>query len=186
MPTRWFWSVALLAWATSARAEAPWTPPDCADLSADSLEAAILDCGDAAAPSTAEDLSEHQWEELQPPLGETVGADETPPERVVVNRGEAPAFGPPPAAVDRPTADRDGVLAAINPESVEPLDAARATAGGEAEGQSLATNELRVPNGQRPPPGLCRLWFPDRPAGFQRPPTPCDVEVPEGAVLIRG
>ena len=159
MLTRWFCSVTLLAWATSAQAEAPWTPPDCAALSADSLEAAILDCGSAAAaPSTAENLSNDQWDELQPPLDETASADETPPERVVVNRGEAPSFERSPAAGGRLTADTDGMLTVMDPESVELLDAAPATAGGVGtEGQSQAGDQMEIPNGQRPPPGLCRL-----------------------------
>lgn len=31
-----------------------------------------------------------------------------------------------------------------------------------------------VPNGHLPPPGECRVWFHDRPAGQQPPPTSCD------------
>lgn len=46
-----------------------------------------------------------------------------------------------------------------------------------------------VPAGHLPPPGECRIWFPDRPAGQQPPPGNChDLErrVPPGAVLIQG
>lgn len=31
-----------------------------------------------------------------------------------------------------------------------------------------------VPKGHMPPPGECRLWYPDRPAGHQPPPTKCE------------
>jgi hypothetical protein len=40
-----------------------------------------------------------------------------------------------------------------------------------------------------PPPGKCRIWYPDRPPGQQPPPGDCyDLErhVPPGAWLIRG
>ena len=30
-----------------------------------------------------------------------------------------------------------------------------------------------IPRGHRPPPGMCRVWFDDRPAGHQPPPTSC-------------
>lgn len=50
-------------------------------------------------------------------------------------------------------------------------------------------SEARVPPGQRPPSGACRIWFPDRPLGQQPPPGPCRElrrQVPYGAVLVRG
>lgn len=31
----------------------------------------------------------------------------------------------------------------------------------------------RIPNGHLPPPGECRIWYPDRPPGHQPPPFPC-------------
>lgn len=46
-----------------------------------------------------------------------------------------------------------------------------------------------IPPGHLPPPGECRIWFPDRPPGQQPPPGPCEVlywQVPHGAVLARG
>jgi hypothetical protein len=33
--------------------------------------------------------------------------------------------------------------------------------------------EPRIPRGHLPPPGECRVWFPDRPAGQQPPPGRC-------------
>ena len=43
---------------------------------------------------------------------------------------------------------------------------------------------LDIPKGHYPPPGECRIWFPDRPAGQQPPPGRC-YRVPAGAWLIR-
>lgn len=34
--------------------------------------------------------------------------------------------------------------------------------------------QTRIPNGHLPPPGECRIWYPDRPAGHQPPPFRCD------------
>lgn len=31
----------------------------------------------------------------------------------------------------------------------------------------------RIPDGHLPPPGECRVWYPDRPAGHQPPPFKC-------------
>jgi hypothetical protein len=31
----------------------------------------------------------------------------------------------------------------------------------------------RIPDGHLPPPGECRVWYPDRPAGHQPPPVRC-------------
>jgi hypothetical protein len=45
---------------------------------------------------------------------------------------------------------------------------------------------LDIPAGHYPPPGSCRVWYPDRPPGHQPPPTSCNVRVPRGAVLIGG
>lgn len=48
---------------------------------------------------------------------------------------------------------------------------------------------LNIPEGHLPPPGSCRIWFPDLPAGQQPPPGDCEelrYRVPPGAYLIRG
>jgi hypothetical protein len=53
----------------------------------------------------------------------------------------------------------------------------------------VAHSGVRVPPGHMPPPGKCRVWFPDRPPGHQPPPGHCGelrYHVPQGAVLIGG
>jgi hypothetical protein len=48
---------------------------------------------------------------------------------------------------------------------------------------------FEIPEGHMPPPGECRIWFPDRPPGQQPPPGDCyelQRRVPPGAVLVRG
>jgi hypothetical protein len=45
----------------------------------------------------------------------------------------------------------------------------------------------RIPNGHLPPPGECRIWYPDKPAGHQPPPFKCgqaDGRVEPGGWLI--
>ena len=47
---------------------------------------------------------------------------------------------------------------------------------------------LGIPPGHLPPPGKCRLWYPDRPPGHQPPPECCEylyADAPVGAWLIR-
>ncbi len=48
---------------------------------------------------------------------------------------------------------------------------------------------VKIPPGHLPPPGQCRIWFPDRPPGHQPPPGSCKKlqhQVPPGAILVRG
>ena len=48
---------------------------------------------------------------------------------------------------------------------------------------------VKIPPGHLPPPGECRIWYPDRPPGHQPPPGDCyslQYQVPPGAVLVRG
>lgn len=52
-----------------------------------------------------------------------------------------------------------------------------------------AYGEVEMPRGLMPPPGKCRIWFPDRPPGHQPAPGKCKKlrhRVPSGAYLVRG
>ena len=49
--------------------------------------------------------------------------------------------------------------------------AANSSGGGSAA--EAQRHGWRVPPGHMPPPGLCRVWLPDRPPGHQPPPTSC-------------
>jgi len=52
-----------------------------------------------------------------------------------------------------------------------------------------ANAEIEIPRGHMPPPGKCRIWFPDRPPGHQPKPGKCKKlrhRVPSGAYLVRG
>ena len=54
---------------------------------------------------------------------------------------------------------------------------------------SFGTNELGVPYDKMPPPGLCRVWYPNRQPRNQPPIGDCDylaARLPTGAQLIRG
>lgn len=47
---------------------------------------------------------------------------------------------------------------------------------------------LGIPNGHMPPPGSCRIWYPNREPGHQPPPFKCGigrVSVPLGAFLVQ-
>jgi hypothetical protein len=51
------------------------------------------------------------------------------------------------------------------------------------------THSSKIPPGQMPPPGKCRIWFPGKPPGQQPPPGDCrelKSNIPPGAWLIRG
>lgn len=48
---------------------------------------------------------------------------------------------------------------------------------------------VEIPPGHMPPPGECRIWYPNRPPGQQPPPGNClslERRVPLGAFLVHG
>ncbi|MBP5971074.1 tetratricopeptide repeat protein [Pseudomonas iridis] len=52
-----------------------------------------------------------------------------------------------------------------------------------------ADADIEIPRGHMPPPGKCRIWFPDRQPGHQPAPGKCKklrYRVPSGAYLVRG
>lgn len=56
-------------------------------------------------------------------------------------------------------------------------------------GGDLSLTPVSIPAGHLPPPGECRIWYPDRSPGDQPPPGSCrdlQHQVPPGAVLVRG
>ncbi|KZN20215.1 MULTISPECIES: tetratricopeptide repeat protein [Pseudomonas] len=75
---------------------------------------------------------------------------------------------------DAPTAGRAGPEGQLQMVNVEP---------------EPAYGEVEIPRGHMPPPGKCRIWFPDRPPGHQPAPGKCKklrYRVPSGAYLVRG
>jgi tetratricopeptide (TPR) repeat protein len=51
------------------------------------------------------------------------------------------------------------------------------------------SDEIAIPRGHWPPPGQCRIWFPDRPPGHQPPAGSCKKlrkRIPPGAFLMQG
>jgi tetratricopeptide (TPR) repeat protein len=75
---------------------------------------------------------------------------------------------------DAPTAGRVGPEGQLQMANVE---------------RERAYAEVEIPRGHMPPPGKCRIWFPDRPPGHQPAPGKCKklrYRVPSGAYLVRG
>jgi len=73
-----------------------------------------------------------------------------------------------------PTADKPQPEEAVQMASVAPAP---------------AYDEVVIPRGHLPPPGKCRIWFPDRPPGHQPAPGRCKKlrhRVPPGAFLLHG
>ena len=160
---------ALAALVLAGSAQAQDAPDGCAGLAPDSFEASVLGCdaADGAAPPSVVDVLG-----VAPPPG-------TP----------LPVSGLSQAGGDTPALTRgleDDAILRVVQGPLEPSLLPAAVTALAAEADSNAAPVLQVPVGQRPPAGLCRIWFPERHAGLQRPPTSCDVEVPDGAVLIRG
>lgn len=180
-----FWGAALLASISTAGAWAQdsWAPTDCADLEAGSFEAEMLDCGSKArTPDPASsDSRQVSGTERAPAVAspEPDGvATERRPESSPEGEVERPAKSQPLPSPEVRRPEVEVIPPEADLEDIQPEVELR-------EGRGRGA-ELQVPKGHRPPPGMCRLWFPDRPPGHQPPPTGCDVEVPQGAALIRG
>ena len=163
------WSMTILAFATGAWAQDNWSPMNCADLDAGSFEAEMLDCG----PDTTRAAPEPS---AQPENAVTERPPEAAPAREATSEPEQSRESR--ATGDGRTADVEEIAPDPGLVDVEPDP-------GEGRGNDQDAG-LRIPRGHRPPPGQCRVWFPDRPPGHQPPPSACDVDVPKGAVLIRG
>lgn len=131
-----------------------------------------------AAPALADKPDD--WAERHP-LGAPLDRDELR----FIERDAFPDL-PPPAPGAR-YAVIDGVVVELDEESYRLLQVLRDVAGvGPAAGlpDQPWAQEVDIPRGHYPPPGRCRVWYPDRPPGQQPSPTSCDVAVPEGAVLV--
>lgn len=91
---------------------------------------------------------------------------------------------------------REAEMAATEQAAPDTGDAgnfARAMPEGELQSASVESaptyDEVEIPRGHWPPPGKCRIWFPDRPPGRQPPPGKCKKlrhRVPLGAYLVHG
>lgn len=216
-----------LAGLSEAQNTRPWTAPDCANVEAGSLEAALMECGEAGMPvRETEAPSEPLPEPPAPTVVETADTeaddrtaakrvwseDHTAGEPLEWEADELPEGELPPnlrPSDGAPYAEFDGMVVQLEPEIYHLLQALRRSAGvprtddgeievrwderdrrgrWEEEGRGRKEGDragLHIPHGHRPPPGSCRVWYPDRPAGHQPPPTSCDVRVPRGAVLVR-
>jgi hypothetical protein len=92
--------------------------------------------------------------------------------------GQGDCVDPCPCDPTNLDGDGDGTPDCIDPCPADPNDACTASC-----------DDLFVPPGHLPPPGECRVWFPDRPPGHQPPPGSCDElseRLPPGTCLVHG
>lgn len=101
------------------------------------------------------------------------------------------------AAAEQDSPDIESRAVSSVPSRAEWVEESRTVDSPLSEGRFETTSfepepvfdEVDIPRGHRPPPGKCRIWFPDRPAGHQPPPGSChklQYRVPSGAYLVRG
>lgn len=76
---------------------------------------------------------------------------------------------------------------AVSVPAILRADGLPATAVGKLVANPDSPDDFEIPSGDLPPPGACKIWYPDRPDGQQPPPASCkdlEDEVPPGAVLV--
>ena len=91
---------------------------------------------------------------------------------------------------DRDKRGRDGRYDSRNPRPVGGLGGVLGRVILPRAGTAGPRELAGVPRGQYPPPGECRVWYPNRPAGQQPPPTSCDrlagARLEPGAFILHG
>ncbi len=117
----------------------------------------------------------------------TEGATVSPPVPVLKPVPERPAEG----GIARRAEPERGIMEEDDRVTAAERAAPRAPwrkAAGQAQRLTspVSAEDLGIPRGHLPPPGACRIWYPDRPPGQQPPPGSCGGIVPPGAVLVRG
>lgn len=108
-----------------------------------------------------------------------------PPAEPQITRLSAPSYPQYPQAQPSPEAQRYP----FETQELEEPAPSRKREGKKAKKHVKHHKNLSfIPKGHRPPQGLCRIWFPDRPPGHQPPPDDCyrlRQILPQGAWLIR-
>lgn len=185
-----FCVIALLTLAASAQAQQlhQWQRPDCGDLDADSFEAALLEC-DSRTAAGYRGLARTSIEEevhltrIEPSSGLSSGRNRSSDRSSHIEiEGNTVLVD-----LERPTSARAVAdLAGTTRSEIVIVGAEVRELSHNESDQDEAVQILEIPNRHLPPPGSCRAWFPDRSLAQQPPPATCDVQTPEGAVLIRG
>jgi hypothetical protein len=99
----------------------------------------------------------------------------------------APGLPTSSSSTSTPPASSSTSSTASLPSTTSPPSSTTSTTQPPDDGDPC--EDLEIPSGKRPPPGLCRIWFPGTSSGHQPPPGDCGelaANVPDGACLIRG
>ena len=97
---------------------------------------------------------------------------------------------------------RGGAAVTVQPVTVQTVTVQPVTSGsilivrvpqhrprGAIEVNRRGGKSFKIPPGHFPPPGMCRIWYPDTPPGHQPPSGDCSVlerQVPADAYLVYG